>query len=151
MSDDDRQQHDHPSRPGFSARRLRPTAIAAPRTLRFFPPTPPMSENALRGAHWGEFRNQLHPWRDAAYAVAKQEGVAKFPPAEVTVTIPFRTKRRRDPSNYVGTVVKAVVDGLVLAGVWPDDSPEWVTVAEPVIAGPGQVAVELRPIPEIVE
>ena len=54
-------------------------------------------------------------------------------PAVVWVTLTFREKRRRDPHNYVGTVVKALVDGLVRVGVWPDDTPEWVTVAEPVL------------------
>jgi crossover junction endodeoxyribonuclease RusA len=54
-------------------------------------------------------------------------------PALVCVTIPFPDRRRRDPMNYTGTVVKAVVDGLVDAGLWPDDGPEWVEVADPVI------------------
>ena len=54
-------------------------------------------------------------------------------PATVHVTLTFREKRRRDPHNFVGTVVKAIVDGLVRAGVWPDDNPQWVTVIEPEI------------------
>jgi hypothetical protein len=50
----------------------------------------------------------------------------------------------------VGTVVKAMVDGMVLAGVWPDDTPEWVRVSEPVIEhAPGsrhQVTVRVEPV-----
>lgn len=28
--------------------------------------------------------------------------------------------------NYVSTVGKALIDGLVRGGLWPDDTPEWV-------------------------
>ena len=66
-------------------------------------------------------------------------------PARVQVILTFREKRRRDPHNYVGTVVKALVDGLVRVGVWPDDTPEWVTVAEPVIrVGDPWVEIQLE-------
>lgn len=60
-------------------------------------------------------------------------------PCRVKVTIPFPQRRRRDPSNYIGTVVKAIVDGLVLVGVWPDDTPDWVEVVEPVLRIGGQL------------
>lgn len=46
------------------------------------------------------------------------------------MVLPFRTAGRRDAHNYTGTVVKAVVDGLVRAGIVPDDTPEWVTVLD---------------------
>ena len=46
-------------------------------------------------------------------------------PCYVRVTFPVNDNRRRDSDNPAPTV-KAIVDGLVLAGVWPDDSPEWV-------------------------
>jgi hypothetical protein len=56
-----------------------------------------------------------------------------LPPSFVTVSIPFLTNHRRDPHNYVGTVVKAIVDGLVAMGAWKDDTAEYVTVKEPVL------------------
>lgn len=44
---------------------------------------------------------------------------------------------RRRPSDRVQVVyfaaVKACVDGLVDAGIWPDDTPDWVTTTEPVL------------------
>jgi hypothetical protein len=49
-----------------------------------------------------------------------------LPPAIVQVVIPFAQKRKRDPHNYCGTVLKAIVDGLVEEGLWPDDNPEWI-------------------------
>jgi crossover junction endodeoxyribonuclease RusA len=67
-------------------------------------------------------------------------------PCTVHVTLGFDTDRRRDPHNYTGTVVKAVIDGLVDAGLWPDDTPEWVTVTEPALEVPSsQVAVRIEP------
>lgn len=51
----------------------------------------------------------------------------------IRVTIPFAQHRRRDPSNYCGTVGKAIIDGLVEAGVWPDDTAEYVMHLEPVL------------------
>jgi hypothetical protein len=54
-------------------------------------------------------------------------GIARrLEPSLVRVSIPFRQRRRRDPHNYCGTVVKAILDGLVLAGAWADDTPEYV-------------------------
>lgn len=47
--------------------------------------------------------------------------------------------RRRDPHNYFPTV-KPVVDGLIDAGLWPDDTPEWVTTTEPTLRAYGSRA-----------
>jgi hypothetical protein len=58
-------------------------------------------------------------------------GVKLLPPSNVKVHLPFETKARRDPVNFI-PAVKAVIDGLVEAGCWPDGTPEWVTVIEPV-------------------
>lgn len=67
----------------------------------------------------------------------------------VQVTIPFPQRRIRDPHNYCGTIVKAVIDGLkdqtapnprkggprivTSKGLWPDDSPEYVGHREPLL------------------
>jgi hypothetical protein len=71
----------------------------------------------------------------------------EIPPSIVRVTIPFTQHRRRDPHNYVGTVVKWIIDGLVYAGAWPDDTPEWVEVLEPVLVKDPElmVKVEIEP------
>lgn len=48
--------------------------------------------------------------------------------------------------HYFATV-KPIVDGLVDAGLWPDDTPEWVTTTEPrlVVRRDGLVRVVLVP------
>lgn len=99
------------------------------------PPTPPLSLNRERSLHWAARRRQTDPWKTATFWLAKQ---ARLPAAvagqrtAVTVVLPVRGHYRRDPANYYPTV-KAVVDGLVAAGVWPDDTPDYVTVAEPIV------------------
>jgi hypothetical protein len=106
--------------------------------LTFFPPCEVISQNEANRAAFGSrgrsigLRKKLALWKEAAWATALAAGVRELGRSEVTVILPFRTAHRRDPHNYVGTVVKSIVDGLVTAGVWPDDNPEYVTVAEPV-------------------
>ena len=54
---------------------------------------------------------------------------------------------RSDPSNWTPTT-KACVDGLVDAGVWPDDDQKWVWTSEPTFTQGGQVVITLTPIEE---
>lgn len=49
----------------------------------------------------------------------------------VEMRLTFTDKRRRDAHNYVGTVCKAVVDGMVDAGLVLDDSTQFLRLAEP--------------------
>jgi hypothetical protein len=94
----------------------------------------PWSVNELTNSRQGHAirSKQKRWWRDAGEAAGMTIAGRPLPPCTVQVAIPFRTNQRRDPHNYVGTVVKAIVDGLVRAGVWPDDNPDWVTVLEPI-------------------
>lgn len=96
--------------------------------LEFDWPADPLSMN--EGASYDRrLREQL--WRDAAhwYWIHAHPGVGPAGrtsrPATVSTLITFRQKRRRDPINFAATV-KRIVDGLVLAGAWPDDTPDWV-------------------------
>lgn len=68
-------------------------------------------------------------------------------PSLVRVTIPFRDQRRRDPANYCGTVGKAIIDGLVTAGAWPDDNPQYVTHLEPRLTTDSTMTVIVDIIP----
>jgi len=48
--------------------------------------------------------------------------------------------------NYF-TVVKAIVDGLVDAGLWPDDTNDYVTVTQPILSrGTAEVVVTITPL-----
>lgn len=68
-------------------------------------------------------------------------------PSLVRVGISFATRRRRDPHNYCGTVLKAIVDGLVLAGAWPDDTHEYLEHLAPSLRvdTTGTVSVTILP------
>jgi len=75
-------------------------------------------------------------WRDAAhYAyIAAFPGVGPsgraMPPCIVHTVLPVDAERRRDPANFQATV-KRIVDGITMAGAWPDDTPDWVDQRNP--------------------
>lgn len=126
--------------------------------LSFTAPTEPLSQNQAIGAHWGAVKRSLEPWGTAAWAAARNWRIRarRGPhaghqhPITVQVVIPFRVGRRRDPHNYTSTVVKAVVDGLVRAQIIPDDTPNWVTVLDPLLViqkdpAPLTATIRIRP------
>lgn len=84
---------------------------------------------------WYVVRPRAKSWRAAAYIAAMQhiEPPRQLPPALVELTLPVVDRRRRDPHNFAPTL-KHVVDGLVDAGLWPDDTPEYVRTLEPALA-----------------
>ena len=123
--------------------------------LEFRQPNNPLSINKGNALHWAQRRRILNPWKEAIqteWLLHKEEWPeVQGKPCVVQVSLWFRTNHRRDPHNYTGTVVKALIDALVQVGVWPDDTPEWVTVLDPKILLPhdGNIAhyciVELIP------
>jgi crossover junction endodeoxyribonuclease RusA len=96
--------------------------------IQFPRPGQPLSMND-RG-HWRAKANRTRDWRTTTAVFAGFVGARSLPPSTVQVTIPFLRGGRRDPHNYFATV-KPIIDGLVDAGLWPDDTPEWVTTVEP--------------------
>lgn len=127
--------------------------------LTFTAPTTPLSINKAKGRHWAANNRLLKPWHDAAWVTAQnhRRQAARTPqgrpvvPITVQAVLPFRTANRRDPHNYTGTVVKAIVDGIKDAGLVPDDTPTWVTVLDPEFvivrdkAEPLTATVRIRP------
>lgn len=104
--------------------------------LEFLAPAEPLSMNDKDGREFGLAKQA---WRDAAFyrwieahPGAGPSGRRAPSPARVHVTIPFAAHRRRDPINFARTT-KAVVDGLVWAGAWPDDTPDYVTQEVPTL------------------
>lgn len=135
--------------------------------LEFVAPNRPLSENEKRKmSHWAQWRRRLDPWHEATQWAwlrinpkerAALAELARTVGLDVLVDLPFAKNSRRDPHNYVGTNVKSIVDALttkvdkasgktVWDGVWPDDTPEFVTVIEPVLTvGTDLVRVHLTP------
>jgi hypothetical protein len=81
-------------------------------------------------------RQLVQEWRNAAYYawVALFPGSGPrgraVPPCHVHVVLDVELRRNRDPHNFYPTI-KPIVDGIRLAGAWPDDNPDWVTTHEP--------------------
>lgn len=82
-----------------------------------------------------KYATQIHYW--------SQIGRVPQPPSIVQLTIPTPDNRRRDNHNYCGSILKAVIDGLVKAGAWPDDTPEFVGHREPILEKGTIVTIEL--------
>jgi hypothetical protein len=99
-----------------------------PATFTFRAPGPYMSMNDRD--HWQAKRRKVKGWRRTAWAAAGR--VAGFcpTPADVWIALDVPDRRRRDPHNLYPTI-KAIIDGMVDAGCWPDDTPEYVTTHEP--------------------
>lgn len=92
---------------------------------------PPLSANQFPGLGLACWNRRVREWRAAGASAWREEGLAGRrlrPPVCVTawqlVPVAFRG-RPQDTGNCYPTV-KAVVDGLVDAGAFPDDTGETV-------------------------
>lgn len=119
-------------------------------TTTFYAPSDPWSTNEDRNLNKYARAERILEWKSAASlgwaSYCNGRGLSRgVGDALIRVDIPFRTKRRRDPHNYCGTVVKAIIDGYVLAGAWPDDTGEYVEHLAPTLSvrGDGVVGVQL--------
>lgn len=118
--------------------------MTAPMTVEIVQPVKRMSLND-RPAHWSVRHRQTKLWRHAAHVHAMQQlgrspAERRRPPCMVRVDFPVRDPgRRRDPHNMAPTV-KAIIDGLVDADVWPDDNDQWVIVLDPRFVKPDGAA-----------
>ena len=114
--------------------------------IEFDPPGKLLSMNDRM--HWRPKAALTAAWVEVAWRAGQQWARRqKWSPVPCTVQllVPVRDRRRRDPHNYFATV-KPVIDGLVLAGLWPDDTPEWVRTIEPaLVLGATRVGVLLEP------
>lgn len=73
--------------------------------------------------------------RDLAALVARSAKVPACTKIRVTLIYTPKDRRRRDPLNLVATL-KACEDGLVDAGVVPDDTPVYLESQMPLIDAP---------------
>ena len=84
--------------------------------------------------HWAARNRKARGLKDAAIALARQ---AKIPPLErirVTVLFDPPDRRKRDHDN-LWPVAKHLTDGLVIAGVVPNDTPEYVAPGHVEVTG----------------
>jgi hypothetical protein len=82
--------------------------------------------------------------------LARQAGVGQLGPCDIVVRTVLPDRRGRHDTAACYPSYKAAQDGLVDAGVWPDDNPKWVrtVVFEAPVIRKGQTGLELelRPV-----
>lgn len=97
------------------------------------------SINSERSTHWSKRAKDAENWREAFYWLGKQARV-KFGSVNIIAEI-VQKKPLADCGNGLPSI-KAAIDGLIDAGVLPDDSPEYVrsiTMVAPRVPQPGEV------------
>ena len=95
----------------------------------------------LARAHWAKANEVKREETDTTMLYAKQAGIKPVDgPVDVAVLFAeevrfFKNGKRkplRDADN-IQAAVKSILDGLVKAGVMPDDSPDWVRRVIPTV------------------
>lgn len=111
-------------------------------------PKPLMSLND-RGQHWAGKAAKTAQVRTWACAMALADSVPALSHCVVEMVWTVPDKRRRDAENPVPDL-KAFCDGMVDAGVTPDDVPEWMTKLMPrieYVKGVSVVRFEVSGVP----
>lgn len=90
----------------------------------------PVTSNEVRSQHWRKVQPRLANFRGAGGLLARELGIPACEQIAVRLYAYPPDKRRRDASNLMPTM-KAMVDGLVDAGVVPDDTAAFVVEEMP--------------------
>jgi crossover junction endodeoxyribonuclease RusA len=104
--------------------------------------------NANQRLHWAVRNRHTQDIKDHAWARAKQAKVPVLGRVAITVEYQPPDRRRRDADNLAPTG-KAAIDGLVLAGVLPDDDSKHVTAVSYQIGEPfpfGRIVIRIQPL-----
>lgn len=111
---------------------------------------PPLTPNHRPGRH--ERARLTRMIRTAARAVAMSARVGAQPPCAVRA-VWFPPDRRRRDAGSLTLTAKAAIDGLVDAGVWPDDDPGHVVEERYRIGAVDREnpRIELHLIPEAID
>jgi crossover junction endodeoxyribonuclease RusA len=96
--------------------------------------------NANQRDHWQARARKVKVLRHASAVMARNARIPAL--AHITVGLQYipTRKGRRDADNLVPNL-KALCDGLVDAGIVPDDTPEWMTKLMPTIGLPDRASL----------
>jgi len=121
--------------PGVKPRiKVKPAVTREGQWVLELPFTKPLSLNDRD--IWQVRQGKTRPWRKAAATLARHHKIPRCFRVTVEVFFTPADNRTRDPINLV-PVVKAVEDGIVDAGVIPDDRGAWHISVMPVITAKG--------------
>lgn len=85
-----------------------------------------------RGEVFAE-RDAKLDWRqETMIAVRQAKCSGPYPPAILQAEFVFNSNRRRDAHNFTPTL-KPCIDQMVSMGFWKDDTPEFITVPDPIL------------------
>lgn len=101
--------------------------------IPFVDDKPPL--NANDRFHWRVKNRRAQDIKDAIGWRVREAKIPRLEHIAVRLMFQPQDRRRRDPSNLMPTQ-KSAVDGLVVAGVVPDDTPEFVTEEIPAVLWP---------------
>ena len=99
--------------------------------------------NANSRGHWSQRASEVSAWRMVAKQAANRAGIPKLDVVFVELEMTPADMRRRDPDNLAGAL-KPILDGIVDAGVIPDDSWRHVAGVALSIARPDKTLREHR-------
>lgn len=114
--------------------------MTAPREWRLdFGPCRPITLNEQRREHWRTHATRVKRFRTISAWLARQAKIPRVGRVSIEVHYVPVQARRRDPMNLVATL-KPIEDGIVDAGVIPDDTPAYSVPTAPVIDEPSRRA-----------
>ena len=85
----------------------------------------PWTTNKERNLHHHQRAKLVKEWRTAFKELALEAGIPALPKINVSVT-PILPDRRVQDTAACNPAAKAAIDGIVDAGVIPDDTPEYL-------------------------
>ena len=85
----------------------------------------PWTVNAERNWHYHKRAKLVKQWREGFCELAGEEGIPELERMYIEACPVVRDRRLQD-TCAANNAVKAAIDGIVDAGVVPDDSKEWL-------------------------
>lgn len=105
--------------------------------------------NANERLHWRKKNDRTQAIADAAIVMARKAKIPTLDKVTITVVYHPNAKRRLDPHNWYPTV-KAAIDGIVRAGVLPDDDHTHLLGVDIILGDPvpgSQLVLHITPLP----
>lgn len=97
----------------------------------------PPTANSRRRQHWRTQARSVEAWKHAALWMARQQRMPRLMAIEVECWGRYPNGRSLPDTDAVAPALKAVLDGLVIAQIIPNDTPahvHGVTYRPPVVA-----------------
>lgn len=112
-------------------------------------PKRPLTTNAERSGNRWTRAASVKEWREAFAWIARKERVPSMEWINVTVQ-PFQKRGRLQDTAACNPSAKAAIDGLVDAGVVPDDTGEYVRQITflPCVRGDDQLSIIIQGVRE---